>query len=58
MEKVSESLAEIGHLMEVEEPAKVKKKAVSESPETLIYIKMNLNRPTEELKIILDSLKG
>lgn len=55
LEEISESLSRMVELREQGEGqrATVKK----EVPETLIYMKLRINRPAEELKTILDSLK-
>jgi len=55
LEEISESLS---RMVELREQGKGQRAAVKkEVPETLIYMKLRINRPAEELKTILDSLK-
>jgi len=61
LEKISEELAKLGQTVTLEEQTKpgaaptIEDK--SEGLETLTYIKIKLNRPVDELKEILKSLK-
>jgi len=57
LEELSESLSE---LRKRERPVKLvqgEMPAAAEAPETLVYMKLKIDRPAEELKKILDSLK-
>ena len=57
LEEISGSLSE---LRKREKPAKLVQRETSapaEAPETLVYMKLKIDRPAEELKKILDSLK-
>ena len=55
LEEISESLSKIVKLREQGEAQRAT--AEKEGPETLIYMKLRINRSAEELKVILDSLK-
>jgi len=58
LEKICESLSRLGKAVEPREPPKTEMIPHKEEVlETLIYMKLKINRPTEELKLILDSLK-
>ena len=58
LEKISKNLAQLGQITEVEEEAEPEVATVkAEGLETLTYIKMRLNRPVNEFKEILKSLK-
>lgn len=58
LEKISKNLAQLAHITEVEEVAKPEIATVKpEGLETLTYIKIKLNRPVNEFKQILESLK-
>jgi len=39
------------------ELAKAERAVSGEAPETLVYMKLKINRPVDELKMILDALK-
>ena len=57
LEEISGSLSE---LRKRERPVKLvqgEMPAPAEAPETLVYMKLKIDRPAEELKKILDSLK-
>lgn len=57
LEEISVGLSE---LRRRERPVKLtegERSAPTESGETLVYMKLKINRPAEELKAILDSLK-
>ena len=57
LEEISASLSE---LRKREKPVKLvqgETSAPAEAPETLVYMKLKIDRPAEELKKILDSLK-
>jgi len=58
LERISENLAELSQTGELEEPAR-SEVGVSkpEQLETLTYMKIKLNRPADELKKIVESLK-
>jgi len=55
LEEISESLSKIVELREQREAQRAT--AEKEGPETLVYMKLRINRSAEELKVILDSLK-
>jgi hypothetical protein len=56
LEEISERLS---RMLEEREPSDVQRVAVEKGgAETLVYIKLRINRPVEELRVILDSLKG
>lgn len=58
LEKISENLAELSRTGELEEPARSEVSASKpEQLETLTYMKIKLNRPADELKKIVESLK-
>jgi len=58
LERLSKNLAKVEQPLELGEEAKSETTIVKkEVPETLTYIKMKLNRSTEELKEILKALK-
>lgn len=58
LEKLSKNLARAGQPPELEEKVESEVSIVrTEVPETLTYMKIKLNRSTQELKEILEALK-
>ncbi len=58
LERISENLAELSQIGELQEPVKPEASTgKSEQLETLTYMKIKLNRPVDELKRIVESLK-
>ena len=58
LEEISKQLAQISKTTKLEKPAgTAKTPRREEAGETLIYIRLKINRPSEDLKVILDSLK-
>jgi hypothetical protein len=58
LENLSRSLSEMSATIESREPAIVERASRGEeTQDALIYMKLKTNRPVEELKSILDSLK-
>lgn len=55
LEVIHETFSKVGKLAESKEPDT--KDVKKDSAETLIYMKLKIDRSTEELKQILDSLK-
>lgn len=58
LEKISESVSRISRLAEPEKPVTAERAlSKGETQETLIYMRIKINRPTEELKLVLETLK-
>ena len=58
IERLEEISGNLSRIVELREQGEVQRATVKkEVPETLIYMKLRINRPAEELKTILDSLK-
>ena len=55
LEVIHETFSKVGKLTESKEPGKTA--VMKDSSETLIYMKLKIDRSTDELKQILDSLK-
>jgi len=58
LENISKNLSRIRNKTKIKKTTDVKKAPRKEEAfETIIYMKLKISRPTEELKLILDSLK-
>ena len=57
MEEISEYLSKLPRKEESVELVKAERAVSEEAPETLIYMKLKISRPVDELKMILDALK-
>lgn len=57
LEEISEHLSRLGRKDKAVKPAEAGRAVSEESPQTLIYMKLKIDRPVEELKTIIDSLK-
>lgn len=58
LEEISKSLSKMIELAEPEGPAEEKELLRKEMmQDTLVYMKLKTNRPMEELKLVLDTLK-
>jgi len=57
LEEISEHLSRLGGKEKAVKPAEAGRAVSEEVPQTLIYMKLKIDRPVEELKTIIDSLK-
>lgn len=57
LEEISEHLSRLGRKGKAVKPAEAERAVSERAAETLVYMKLKIDRPVEELKAIIDSLK-